>query len=47
MAWGVWVHGSTWESRGSDRESTFRPNVKNIAPRPANWKKDSAPPVSF
>mmetsp|Transcript_22437 Transcript_22437/g.31190 ORF Transcript_22437/g.31190 Transcript_22437/m.31190 type:complete len:115 (-) Transcript_22437:312-656(-) len=33
----------TWESRGKEEDSTFRPNVKNLAPRPKNWQKGLAP----
>ena len=28
----------TWEARGKQSESTFRPNPRNIAPRPKEWK---------
>mmetsp|Transcript_33196 Transcript_33196/g.63732 ORF Transcript_33196/g.63732 Transcript_33196/m.63732 type:complete len:115 (+) Transcript_33196:113-457(+) len=42
-----WIDDArTWESRGKDSESTFRPNVKNMAPRPADWKK-GLPPRSY
>jgi hypothetical protein len=34
----------TWEARGKQEEATFRPNPRNIAPRPKEWKP--APPIS-
>ena len=35
----------TWEARGKQEEATFRPNPRNIAPRPKAWKP--AEPISY
>jgi len=35
----------TWEARGKQSESTFRPNPKNLAPRPKSWKPEE--PISY
>jgi len=35
----------TWESRGKEADSSWRPNIKNIAPRRAGWKP-GMPPAS-
>ena len=34
----------TWEARGKQEEATFRPNPRNIAPRPKAWSP--AAPIS-
>lgn len=38
-------HELTWESRGKEQDSTFRPDPKNCAPRADGWKP--AEPLSW
>jgi len=38
-------HELTWESRGREEESTYRPSPSNFAPRAPGWSP--ADPVSW
>jgi len=40
----------TWEARGEEKDSKYRPRVADLAPRPAGWKSSATntqmPPIN-